>query len=67
MPPYQHQGIARYLVAETLRHHQAQNIRFMQVETGLDNHASIALYESAGFRRARREIMLGMRIQEATA
>lgn len=61
-PDVRRQGLARELVADSLRWMQRCGLDSALVNTGVDNDGALALYESVGFRRLDDELTIAERI-----
>jgi ribosomal protein S18 acetylase RimI-like enzyme len=59
-PEWRRRGIARYLLAETLRYLKARDMVYASLEVLSQNARALALYESMGYERWRDEISFGL-------
>jgi putative acetyltransferase len=50
-PQYRGGGLAKRLIAHLAEHAAAHGVTLLRLETGVHQHAAIALYERLGFRR----------------
>lgn len=59
-PEWRRRGIARYLLAETLRYLKARGMVYASLEVLAENGYAIALYESLGYKLWREETSFGL-------
>lgn len=64
-PEWRRRGIARYLLAETLRYLKSQGMAYASLEVLSENARALALYESMGYSRWREESSLGLWLDDA--
>ncbi len=50
-PGFRCQGLARRMVNHLVAHARANGVKLVRLETGINQHAAIALYKRAGFRK----------------
>lgn len=61
-PDARRRGVATALVADSLRWMRARGLETALVNTGVDNHGALALYDSVGFRRLDDELTIAERV-----
>ena len=50
-PPFRGRGLGRLMLEHLADHARSRGVGLLRLETGIHQHAAIALYERAGFRR----------------
>jgi ribosomal protein S18 acetylase RimI-like enzyme len=64
LPEWRRRGVARYLLAESLRYLKARDVDYACLEVLVENVHALSLYEDLDYRRLRAEISLGLWLQQ---